>query len=56
MKDKVDTKKVVSELKKNSYCIVNDFSFKKEINEIKKLLLNTLQYIKSDKQKNLRIV
>ena len=53
MKVKVDTKKVVNELKQNGYCIVKNFLSKKEIDEIKKSLLNTLQYIKPDKQKNL---
>ncbi len=53
MKGKVDTKKVVSELKRNGYCIVKNLLSTKEINEIKKSLLNTLQYIKPDKQKNL---
>ena len=46
--------KIIKEIKINGYYIYKNFYNKKEINQIKKSLLETLNYIKKSKQKNLQ--
>ncbi len=46
--------KTIKEIKTNGYSICNDFYKKKDLNKIKNSLLNTLNYIKKSKQKNLQ--
>ncbi len=51
---KIDPKKISNEIKKNGYCIIENFIPPKKINQIKNSFLNTLNYIKNNKEKNLQ--
>tara|TARA_B100001540_G_C15584717_1_gene541144 strand:+ start:27 stop:797 length:771 start_codon:yes stop_codon:yes gene_type:complete len=46
--------KIIKEIKTNGYYICNNFYKKKDLNKIKNSLLNTLNYIKKSKQKDLQ--
>jgi hypothetical protein len=54
MKKKWNYKLISSKIKKNGYYIFNNYFSHKELNDIKNSLLNTLQYIKQDKERNLQ--
>ena len=43
---------IINQIKKNGYFIFENYLSAKEINEIKKSLSETLNYIKPDKEKN----
>ena len=53
MKKDWDNKQIIKSIKKDGYFIFENFFNKKSLNEIKNSLWETLNYIKSDKEKNL---
>jgi len=54
MKKKWDFKKISKEIKKNGYYIFKNYFNKQELEEIKNSLLDTLNYIKPNKEKDLQ--